>query len=197
MSLVHVFDLGNVLIFVHEDRCFEKLRARSRPGADVERVFAAHYDTARVDRGGDFDSLHPLLVRDLGLRMSLDELRLAWSDIFELNAPMVEFVRRAPRPLILMSNTNEPHADWIRRRYPDILPLFDHVVLSNEVGVRKPDPAIYRRVESLSGRRPEEHVFIDDLPGNVEGARRAGWHAIQFRGLEDCRERLERVSQGG
>jgi putative hydrolase of the HAD superfamily len=196
VPLIRVFDLGNVLLLVHEERCFEKLRAHCCPDADVERIFAERYEAARVDRGGDFESLHPLLVRDLGLTMAPDELRLAWNDIFEPVPAMLEFVGRAPRPRFLLSNTNQPHVEWIRERYPEIFPLFDHLVLSNEVGIRKPDPAIYRHVESLSGETPERHVFIDDLPQHVEGARQAGWHAIQFRGVEDCVERLALLEGG-
>ncbi len=197
MPLIHVFDLGNVLIFVREDRCFEKLRAHSRPGADVERIFNAHYEAFRVDRGGDFEALHPALVRDLGLTMSPEELRLAWNDVFEPNPPMLDFVRECPRPRFLLSNTNQPHVEWIRERYPDVFPLFDHLVLSHEVGVRKPDPAIYRHLESISGQPPDRHVFIDDLTRNVKGACDVGWHGIRFQGVEDCLRQLASLGAGG
>ena len=57
--------------------------------------------------------------------------------------------------------------------------LFDVVVDSSEVGMRKPNPAIYHHaLEALGGIPPDEAVFLDDSPGNVEGARRAGLHAI-------------------
>jgi 2-haloacid dehalogenase len=58
------------------------------------------------------------------------------------------------------------------------------------VGLRKPDLAIFRHVEGLTGRPPQEHVFIDDLGVHVTGAIRAGWHAIHFQGVEGCRRRL-------
>ena len=190
MAPVPVFDLGNVLIFVHEEWCFQKLRARCRPGAPVEQTFREHYEQARVDRGGDFDSLHPLLARDLGLTMSPAELRLAWQDTFSLNPPMLDLVRELPRPRFMLSNTNAPHVEWIAERWPDVFPLFDRCVFSHEVGMRKPDLEIFRRIESLSGEPPERHLFLDDLPQHVAGAREAGWQAIQFRGVEDYRRRL-------
>jgi HAD superfamily hydrolase (TIGR01509 family) len=196
MSLVHVFDLGNVLIFVHEERFLDRLRASCRPAAPVEEAFREHYEGARVDRGGDFESLHPLLVRDLGLTLSPAELRLAWQDIFSLNPPMVEFVRALPRPRFMLSNTNAPHVGRIGEQWPELFPLFDECVFSHEVGMRKPDPAIFRHVESLSGRPAAEHVFVDDLPELVAGARAVGWEAIQFRGVEDCRRRLVELGGG-
>lgn len=190
MPLIHVFDLGDVLLFVHEGRFFGSLRERSRPGALVVELFRQHYEQAAVDRGGDFDSLHPLLVSEAGLTMTLEEFRLAWNDIFTPNPPMLEVVEQSPRPRILLSNTNEPHVTWIREQYPEVFPLFDECVLSYEVGVRKPEVAIYRRVEAITGRRPEEHVFVDDQPRNIEAARAAGWQGIEFREVEDCRRRL-------
>jgi len=194
MALVHVFDLGNVLIFVHEDRFLEKLRASCRAGAPVEQAFREHYERGRVDRGGDFDSLHALLVRDLDLGMTPDELRVAWNGIFTLNPPMVDFVRELARPRLMLSNTNAPHVEWIAEEWPDLFPMFDRCVFSHEVGMRKPDTAIFRHVESLSDEPPERHVFVDDLVENVAAARAAGWEAFQFRGVEDCRRRLARLA---
>ena len=195
-SLVQVFDLGNVLVFVHEDRFFRRLREACLPAAPVAQIFREEFERAGVDRGGDFDSLHPLLVREAGLTMSLQDLRLAWNDIFTPNPPMIEFARQAPRPRLLLSNTNGPHVAWFRERYPELLALFDHCIFSNEVGVRKPDLAIFRHAESLSGRPAGEHVLIDDMPQHVAGARAAGWHAVQFRGFEECRRRLTALTGG-
>jgi HAD superfamily hydrolase (TIGR01509 family) len=196
MALIRVFDLGNVLLFVKNALFFERVRPRCRPGCRLEEAFPEYYDRARIDRGGDFEALHEELVRDLGLKMDCDELREAWNDIFAPNPPMLEVVRESPRPRYLLSNTNAPHVEWIRERYPDIFPLFDGCVLSNEVGVRKPDAAIYRHVESLSGQPAERHVFIDDIPEFVAGARAVGWQAIQFQGVEDCLKRLAAMDGG-
>ena len=197
MPLIHVFDLGDVLLFVHLERFFGSLRERSRPGAPVVELFRQHFEQAAVDRGGDFDRLHPLLVSEAGLTMTLEEFRRAWNDMFTRNPPMLELVEQSPRPRILLSNTNEPHVTWIREQYPEVFPLFDECVLSHEVGMRKPEVAIYRRVEAITGRRPEEHVFVDDKLRNIEGARAAGWQGIEFREVEDCRRRLAALADAG
>ncbi len=42
----------------------------------------------------------------------------------------------------------------------------------------KPDPALYRALESTSGFTPSRIVFLDDRPENVETARQLGWHAF-------------------
>jgi putative hydrolase of the HAD superfamily len=193
---VHVFDLGGVLIFVHEERFYQEVQARCRPDAPLRALFLEHFDRNNVACGGDFDALHPALVAEAGLHMTLGEFRLAWNDMFTPNRPMLQLVDQLPRPRYLLSNTNEPHVAWFHEHYRYVLALFDHCVFSNEVGVRKPDLAIYRHVESLSGRPPGHHVFADDFWENVQGAVAAGWQGIHFTGLDDYRQRLAALKAG-
>jgi HAD superfamily hydrolase (TIGR01509 family) len=55
------------------------------------------------------------------------------------------------------------------------LALVDHVTLSSDVGHMKPDPAIFRAALDAVGVAPEEAIFVDDTPGNIDGA-----HAFGF-----------------
>jgi putative hydrolase of the HAD superfamily len=196
MPLIHVFDLGGVLLPFDDERFFERVRPRCRAGVSLRDELAARYDRAGVELGKDFESFYNGLIADLELDMTLEEFTRAFNDIFEPNEPMLEVVRNAPRPRYLLSNTNEPHVTWIREQYPDVFPLFDGLVLSNEVGVRKPEPGIYHCVESLSGAPAEQHVFVDDVPEYVEGARAVGWNAIRFVDTDDCVRQLAEFSAG-
>jgi putative hydrolase of the HAD superfamily len=58
------------------------------------------------------------------------------------------------------------------------------------LGLRKPDPRIYRMAIDLIQREPDECVFVDDRPLNVEGARRAGMRAIRFENAVQLRADL-------
>ena len=60
----------------------------------------------------------------------------------------------------------------------DVAALFDVLVLGSSVGARKPDPEVYRRTAALLGLEPEDCVVVDDLAGNVRGARAAGAIAV-------------------
>ena len=193
MSPIHVFDLGNVLIRFDGAAFLRRLTAACREGAPVTETVNRDVDALRIETGGDFEALHPLLVRDLGLTMAPDEFRLAWNDIFEPIPGMREVVEETPRPRYMLSTTNEPHAAWLRQRFPQVFALFDYCFLSNEVGLKKPDLALFRHVESVTGEASERHLFIDDLPKNVAGARAAGWQAFQFLGVEDCRRQLSEI----
>jgi epoxide hydrolase-like predicted phosphatase len=76
----------------------------------------------------------------------------------------------------LLTNNVKEFATW-----RDLVPLdelFDVVVDSSEVGMRKPGAAIYRHTLELLGLPPEEVVFLDDHPANVAGAEAVGMTAI-------------------
>jgi putative hydrolase of the HAD superfamily len=78
---------------------------------------------------------------------------------------------------IITNNIREAAETW--RTMVDLDALFDVVVDSSEVGMRKPDPRIYRHaLELLGGIPPERAVFLDDAEGNVAGARAVGMHAV-------------------
>ncbi len=190
MPLIHVFDLGNVLLFFDYARFFEKVAPRCQRADQIEETVSKEYRRSRIACGGDFQTFYEGVTSVLSLDMSVDEFRRAWSDIFTANHPMIEAVRQAPRPRFLLSNTDATHVAWISERFPEVFPLFDGCVLSHEVGAEKPDEAIYRRVEELSGEAPERHVFVDDMPAFVAAARARGWQAIQFTGVEDCVRQL-------
>ena len=67
---------------------------------------------------------------------------------------------------------------------------FEGIVVSGEVGLVKPDPAIFRLLCERHSVAAERCVFIDDSLPNVEGARRAGMHALHFRDAGTLRDEL-------
>jgi putative hydrolase of the HAD superfamily len=69
--------------------------------------------------------------------------------------------------------------------------LFDAVVISGEVGLRKPDPAIYALAAQRLGLPPEQIVFVDDLRPNVRAAAAAGMVGVQHVDLETTVSELE------
>ena len=82
------------------------------------------------------------------------------------------------RTAILTNNVKEWGSYW-KSSIP--MDLFDEVVDSCDVGLRKPDPAIYRLTCERLAVAPEAAVFLDDTRRHVEGARQVGLHAILVR----------------
>jgi epoxide hydrolase-like predicted phosphatase len=80
------------------------------------------------------------------------------------------------RTAVLTNNAREVGDNW--RAIVPVDDLFDVVVDSCLVGMRKPNPDIYRHTADLLGVAPERCVFLDDAPGNVAGAEGVGMRAI-------------------
>jgi HAD superfamily hydrolase (TIGR01509 family) len=72
----------------------------------------------------------------------------------------------------------------------------DTIVYSHEVGVSKPDPAIYLEACRRLDVRPEEAVFLDDVPAAVEGARAVGMAGVVFRDTAQAIADLEALLSG-
>jgi putative hydrolase of the HAD superfamily len=104
---------------------------------------------------------------------------------------MLEGVRRIRKEGIataLLSNS------WDLRHYTDFRDgLFDVIVISGEVGLRKPDPEIYALTAERLALPPEACVFVDDHPGNVEAATTAGMTGVWHRDTEETLSRLEEL----
>jgi HAD superfamily hydrolase (TIGR01509 family) len=106
----------------------------------------------------------------------------SFADIFELNQPMVTFIESLKdegKPLFLLSNTNGIHVPFFEMNYP-VFSLFDGRIYSHEVGLMKPDPAIFELVKSSLPLDAARTIYIDDLPANCEAARTAGFHAVTY-----------------
>jgi epoxide hydrolase-like predicted phosphatase len=105
---------------------------------------------------------------------------------------MVEAVAAAKRAGVrtgLLSNSwGEDRYD--RARFGE---LFDTLVISGEVGVRKPDPAIYALACERMELPPERCVFVDDLPGNLKPARALGMATVLHRDAAQTLDELERL----
>ena len=77
---------------------------------------------------------------------------------------------------LVTNNVKEASSQW--RELVPVHELFDVIVDSSEVGMRKPNPAIFLHALEQLGVEPSHAVFLDDAPGNVAGAKAAGLHGI-------------------
>jgi len=106
--------------------------------------------------------------------------------------PMIEAVRAARIAGIrtgLISNS------WGTRRYPTELlsELFDGLVISGEVGMRKPAPEMYVLGAERIGVAPERCVFVDDLPFNLAPAAELGMATVHHRTAQQTIAELEEL----
>lgn len=99
--------------------------------------------------------------------------------------------KKGYRTALVTNNAKEFRARWI-----DLIPvedLFDAIIDSSEVGIRKPDPRIYQlALDRLGGIDPRRAVFLDDFPNNVQAAERLGIRGILVSDpISACLEELD------
>ena len=73
--------------------------------------------------------------------------------------------------------------------------VFDEIIISSEVGLVKPDPAIFNLMLDRLGVKADESVFIDDRIKNIDGAKEMGFHTIFFTDKDQALEELARILQ--
>jgi len=189
-----VSDFGGV-ICTFDYRIFCERLGR-RIGRSADEIYAAVYDgTLNVEfEQGNLTGpeYHRRVMSLFGADVPYTEFFPMYGDIFTENPATCEMLRRLHTryPLYLLSDTNEIHFGYVKATV-EVLNLFDEFIVSYEVGAMKPDPRIYREALRRAELPAEACVFIDDRPGNVEGARRVGMHAFQFTTPERCVADLE------
>jgi putative hydrolase of the HAD superfamily len=188
-----VFDFGNVLAFFSHRKAAEQLAVYSPLSTDdILEMFLDSQLEDEFESGRISIAVFRELVRQRCRVSCTDEqLDEAVGDMFTPNPDVCALVPALkPRHrLVLLSNTNDVHARQFRRQFADTLAHFDALVLSHEVGLRKPCADIYAHCHRLAECPPSQCLFIDDLPANIEAARACGWHGIVYqRGLDLGRE---------
>ena len=216
------FDLGGVVVALsHENaiRCFEQLGLKdAREHLDA---FCQHGIFGDLENGSitpeAFRSQLSLLV---GRTLSMDECYQAWHGYVESvpqrNLDMLLQLREKGYKVCLLSNTNPFMMQWafspafsvpegndVSNGHP-IDYYFDHLYLSYECKVMKPSPDIFRKMLEGQQATPEETLFIDDSPRNVEVAASLGIHTICPHNnenwipalMEYCHIPLERITSG-
>lgn len=186
---VLIFDFGNVVAFFDYTRACESLGPKvGLTGEAFLRLVRERGLTPLLqayERGAiPSEQFSKSVCALAGLDVPYDEFAKAWSDIFWLNEPVADLVRALKADgytLVLGSNTNALHAARFQGQFAETLAHFDRLVLSHEVGHIKPSADFYLACASAAGAKPDECVFIDDMPENVEGANAAGLTGVLFR----------------
>jgi putative hydrolase of the HAD superfamily len=136
------------------------------------------------------------LAEQLDDSFDLGRLRQLYFDKLDPNPPMIAYVSelrgRGLRTALLTNNVREWEPLW-RAKLPELEDIFEVVVDSAFVGMRKPEARIYElTLERLGdGLRAEECVFVDDFEVNCDAARALGMQAVRFEDAEQAIPELE------
>jgi len=179
-----VLDIGNVLSEWRPDALIASAFADPADHELAMQATIGHPDWLELDkgtitvaeaarRGAHRSGLDPDRIYRVyaNLPASLVAIEQTHAAVRELHARGI--------PMLVLSNMQHACWDWLRANHP-IYALFAGCVISAEVGLIKPDPAIYRHLTDRFSLQPGDCLFIDDMAVNVEAARAVGWQAEQL-----------------
>ena len=194
MTCAVISDLGRVILWFDNTIFYRKMTAYCQlSAAEIREIvhnsleFVELFDLARLTPREFYERV----IAKLGAKVGYNDFMAAYVDVFSVNAPVLEIMKKlnARYRLIMVSNVDVVRFGFIRKRFPEIM-IFDDYVLSYELGVMKPDAGIYRVALEKAGARPEECVFIDDMEENIEGATALGIPGILYRPETDLEKEL-------
>lgn len=192
-----VFDFGNVLLQWQPEQLFQRFFADAvATEAFMDEIgFAAWH--LEQDRGRSFaDAVaertekFPQYAEILaGYSAGYDH---AIAGAIAGSVAILEKLKQANYPLYGLSNFPTEKFPLAYAKYP-FFKWFDEIVISGEVGLVKPDPAIFHLLLAKIQRTAQECVFIDDVSANIASAQQLGFTAIQFHSPDQLAQALDEL----
>ncbi|MFN0067533.1 MAG: HAD family hydrolase [Limisphaerales bacterium] len=182
MTPAVVFDLGKVLLDFDYVPVLRHIAAHSRTALPELKQLLDQGPLLHAYERGELDSpaFHRAVAEATGLTTPYPVFARLFGDIFTGIPEMIALhaaLRGAGVPTFVFSNTNDLAIQHVRRTFP-FFNAFDGHVLSYEHGVMKPDPRLYEVVESVTGCRGADLVYLDDREENVAAGDARGWRVV-------------------
>ena len=185
-----IFDLGNVIINIQPEltiKAFSEFVPEKEATIRQEVLkspFFQDYETGKIKDEQFRDSIRQKYNPEL-TDQQIDE---AWNALL-LDIPnerLEVLANLKDYRIFLLSNTNQIHVDFIveqmiDEKQPSLESLFEKVYYSQNMDLRKPNPAIYQKVLDDNQLKAEETVFLDDNLDNVRSASTLGIHIIHIQ----------------
>ena len=182
--MLYIFDLGNVIVDIDFNRVLGAWSDFSRvPLASLKQSFSMGEPFHQHERGEISDEdFAKALCEQMALPLSYEQFSTGWQAVFvELRKEVIDIMhklRKQGHRVVVLSNTNRLHTTYWPEQYPEIRAAADHIYLSQEMGMRKPEARIYQQVLNSEGFSAADAVFFDDNVGNIAGANQLGITSI-------------------
>lgn len=184
-----LFDLGGVLLNIDFQKtvtAFQNLGCKAFGNfTNVATLpdFFYLFETGKISQDAFFEEINKIANKPI----SDSEIIRCW------NAMLLDFPLRRLQilqqlqihfDLILVSNTNEIHEAFFNQKirsqtgFPSLNIFFDKVYYSHRIGIRKPDPALFKKILEENGLKPENTLLIDDTKINTDAASQLGMQTI-------------------
>jgi putative hydrolase of the HAD superfamily len=155
-------------------------------------IFVLFFEEGKIKPKDFFSEVKKML----SLKLDYDGFVPIWNEIFFLtdkNRAVYNLAKKLKGRfrLALLSNINILHFDYLKKNFP-IFDVFNCVLTSFELGVRKPHPLIYQKtLEELNIALPQKVFYTDDRPELIDNARRLGLRCSVFKDIAQLKRDLE------
>lgn len=196
-----IFDFGKVLVDYDFDQFLSLFITTASKRRDFFRKFCNQALVDRCDKGDE--TFEQIILEQQALYPQWEEELQAFHDRqvesvtgeVEGMYDLLSALKRKGYHLYGLTNwSKEVYA--VMERYSRIFGLLDGQVISSEEHVIKPAPAIYQRLFERFHLKPEECIFTDDKPENIEGGRAMGMNGIVFENARQYKQALDELGIG-
>ena len=196
MIEVIVFDLGGVIVNVNFKSPLGILFDNS---GTLKNRFQDKSNTSKLLRQYDMGIMsaldfHEKISDYLDIELSFDDFVSSSNDAIEAGDDGIEDLVGSlskKYQLAILSNTNPVHYEYIKENY-SVIGLFDHILLSYEMGAMKPDAEAFEKLMDTTSMLPSQHLFIDDRIENINAAKEIGMDGIHYISIGNLRMKLNK-----
>ncbi|MHA1292159.1 MAG: HAD family hydrolase [Promethearchaeota archaeon] len=196
-----IFDLGGVLVDLDFTKFLEEIIEISplnKPHSLLLLEFWRQSDRYHQGKISDEEFFHQscelLQFCDLNQERFYESFN---SVISGKNEEVIEILNKIKLmkkyKLILLSNVNSSHWNYLRKMNWKFLNIFDDYILSFKVKMTKPDPQIFKLAIEKAGCSPNEIVYIDDGLNNISSARELGIYTIHFTDIKELIKEFKKL----
>jgi putative hydrolase of the HAD superfamily len=195
-----VFDLGGVIIELDFSKFFKEVIEVSpinKPNAFLLLEFWRQSDVYHQGKISNEEFYHLACEILQTCAQSQEEFFKSFNSVLDhLNEDIIRLIKRLrdmeKYKLILLSNINSSHWNFLLEKNWKFINYFDDSVLSHQVHLTKPDPKIFSLTLYKADCKPEEMLYIDDGLNNVLAARELLINSIRFAGYDSLIEEFKK-----
>ncbi len=190
-----LFDLGGVVMEIDFNLAFAKWSSQAS-GSFEELTQSFCMDSAyEQHERGEIDAAE--YFSHLRCKLNLDgdneSIAAGWNSLFigEIKSTLDEIKQaRKYLPCYAFTNSNPTHQIYWTAHFPNMIASFDHIFVSSEMGMRKPERRAFDKIAQETGVALSSMLFFDDTLENIEGAQSAGLQAVHVRSPADVTNAL-------
>ncbi len=191
-----IFDLGNVVFNV--DMNLIPIHWAERSGIPLEKIkkyFETDKSFDKFERGDLTEEEYRKITNEnLGMNLSEKDFDEGLTALYLDETDDIKFLLKELKKnyrIIALSNTNIIHKRIWREKYKDTMDEFEKIFSSHEINTRKPETEPYLIALNYLKMKPEEVIFLDDKPENIEPAKTLGMKTITVKSPAQMRNELK------